>query len=149
MLFERVAPVPEGILNNLYPLVTTIENTINIEQQAQNEKEFITALMSQTTDNIRVTLDPDEILYVVINVKHAINITNILTDTTTFNLGGLVKLLKTTQSTFTYFVIMTDDRKGSICIKEIIGGTGCHAMQHKREMSPVTGMRVNLKGTAV
>ena len=146
MIFDNVTLPPRVQVENLYPLFEQRETATSIPEEQEYEATLVNALMSNTTDNIRVTLAEDEILYLVINTKCAINISNIITDTRTFNLGSLNKLLKTTLSIMTYFVVLRQDRLASACIKEVIDGTGCHVMRFRDEFKPVTGDEIKLTG---
>lgn len=146
MIFDNVTLPPRVQVEDLYSLYEKRERATSLGEQQQNENILVNKLMSNTTDNIRVTLDADEILFLVINGKCAINISNIITDTQTFNLGGLTKLLKTTLSMMTYFVVLSQDRLASACIKEVIDGTGCHVMRFREEFKPVTGDEIKLIG---
>lgn len=147
MLFDKVTLPIAGTLKDLYPLVNQRATAPSADDCEAIERELVQELMSLTTDNIQVTLESHELLYVVIDANYAINISNILPDVKTFNLGSLIKLLKTTLSTYTYFVVMSHDRKDSVCIKEVHTETGCHAMHYRTALYPKTGDHIELRGS--
>lgn len=135
MRFVSVTERPEGALESIIKLIPPVDH--NGVMASQEEKDFITELMEQTTPNIKIELASHEELFLVIDSKIGFSISRCLPDQTVFNLGSYLKLLAPAQSAFTYWVVMDRKRTDSVSIKELMSADRVACVRNGRPVCDV------------
>lgn len=121
MLFNKVSPPPKTAIESIVaPHREKIDSLRKHKNQApliEAEGEFVRELFSKTEDSLVVTLDPDELMFFVIDGRWVVNVSRHLPQRQ-FNLGGFLKLLSPTHYSYTYAVIMHESRDNSCAVRE-------------------------------
>ena len=135
MKFVNISSRPDGRIDSILCDLPQANNEGKI--LPEDSEKFLTSFMALATDNIQVELEDHEELFIVIDAKFALSITNAFPEQTTFNLGSYLKILSPTQSSFTYYVVMDKKRTDSVCIKELMSEDRCSVTRQGKSIGDV------------